>query len=92
MPICVRVEEHTHKNRMQQQQQQLLLVQQRGKTILRALLALSAICVFAYLYSLIREPFSHHHGSYTYKNMDMDQVHFWFTCLLLLLIGMPIIR
>lgn len=67
-----------------QQQQQ----QQRGKTILRALLILSAICVFAYLYSLIREPFSNKRHAY----LDINQVHFVFTCLLLLLIGMPIIR
>jgi len=66
-----------------------MLYEQRGKTILKALLSLCAICLFAYLYSLIREPFSNKRHS---TNLDMNQVHFVFTCMLLLLIGMPIIR
>jgi ABC-type Fe3+ transport system permease subunit len=70
--------------------------QQRGKTILKALLILSATCVFASLYSHIREPFSTRHGhaegAYHPPTDLMNRVQFLFTCLLLLLIGMPIIR
>lgn len=62
---------------------------QRGRTVLKALLVLSIICVFAFLYSLIREPFSNRRHD---QNLDMTQVHFLFACMLLLLLGMPILR
>jgi hypothetical protein len=60
----------------------------RGKTILRAALALCAILVFAYLYSLIREPFVNQRHNF----VDMERVQFLFACFLLLLLGMPILR
>ena len=60
----------------------------RGKTILKAILIVSALCVFAYLYSLMREPFSNQR----HANLEMNKVHFLFACMLLLLIGMPILR
>ena len=67
----------------------MMVVASRGKTILKTILIICIIGVFAYLYSLIREPFSNQRHN---TNNDMNQVPFVFTCMLLLLIGMPIIR
>lgn len=65
------------------------MIAHRGKTIIKSILIICIIGTFAYLYSLIREPFSNRRHT---TNNDMNQVPFVFTCMLLLLIGMPIIR
>lgn len=61
---------------------------ERGKTILKSALVLAAVCVFSYLYSLIREPFT----NTRHEALDMQEIHLLFTYMLLLLMGMPILR
>jgi len=61
----------------------------KGKSILRAVLVMSAICVFAYLYALIREPLLDNAQP---PHFEMGQVHLAFACFVLLLVGMPVLR
>jgi hypothetical protein len=54
---------------------------------------LVAIAVFAYLYSLIREPTpAPAEKNVRHPPPDIGKLHFTFACFLLLLVGMPILR
>lgn len=65
----------------------------RGKSILKGILALVAIAVFAYLYSLISEPTpAPAEKNVRHPPPDIGKLHFTFACFLLLLVGMPILR
>ena len=62
----------------------------KGKTILKAILIVAAISVFGFLYSLLQTHQRPHNSKH--ENVDMNEIYFLYSCFILLLIGMPILR